>query len=421
MELPMSKGKKTLQFILTPCVLLTLTTVTLGIRAPTRPLKDRVSAAETVFLGKVVNKVVTGEWARAELLVEEPLRNAEKGKKTEVIWRVKLGRFQIYDVAAGTRGIAILKDKHQGRYWLRSDKFEKPNKLAEVKGFIGAASANQPKKASPAGVAAPGGMRLLPGYTHKPLRGIDSIVGQIVKDDGWKISYEIGRVSKPGQPMTGGGFRDRPKLTPKAKVLWYREQTVSCQPVHMALCKDNTLLVSFPGKGMNFRATIRSLEQLADAMLMILTYSQSATAAATKHTSKPSTDAGKLTEAPATIIIDGKKLTLQVEGINNRMPTIGPRTNTGIYFIIRLKTTDRSAIPKGVTFDTVFGVQGKKKWETKKFDGPRGRVSSMVEIVARNAPAWTVSAKIDVIVKLRDSAKTEHLIRAANVGAMEVH
>jgi hypothetical protein len=122
-----------------------------------------------------------------------------------------------------------------------------------------------------------------------------------------------------------------------------------------------------------------------------------------------------------TIAVDGKKLTLSAEGINNRMPTIGPRTNTGIYFIIRLSTTDRSPLPKDITFDTVHGIQGEKKWETKKFDGPRGNAPSMVEIVARNAPAWTVSSKIDVVVKLRDSAKKEHLIRAAGVGAMEVH
>jgi hypothetical protein len=40
------------------------TTASFAIRAPTPPLKHRVAAAETVFLGKVVNKVVTGEWAR---------------------------------------------------------------------------------------------------------------------------------------------------------------------------------------------------------------------------------------------------------------------------------------------------------------------------------------------------------------------
>jgi hypothetical protein len=145
----MTARNKTLYLAFLPCVLLTLTTASLAIRAPTKPLKDRLTAAETVFLGKVVNRTVTGDWARAELVVEEPLRNAKKGQKVEVIWRIKVGNFRIYDVAELTRGIAILKDKHQGRYWLRSDKFEKPDKLAEVKGLMGAALAKQPKNVSP--------------------------------------------------------------------------------------------------------------------------------------------------------------------------------------------------------------------------------------------------------------------------------
>jgi len=267
----------------------------------------------------------------------------------------------------------------------------------------------------------PGGMKLLPGYTHRPLQGIDSVVGEIVKEGGLKISYEIGHVSKPGEPMVGGGFRDRPKLLPKAKVRWYREQTINSQPVHVAFSKDRMLLVSFPEKGMNFGAKIGSSEQFADAMLMIVTYPNEAVSGTTDDKAKPSSETKKPAEAPTSIIVDGKKLTLSAEGINNRMPTIGPRTNTGIYFIIRLSTTDRSPLPKDITFDTVHGIQGEKKWETKKFDGPRGNAPSMVEIVARNAPAWTVSSKIDVVVKLRDSAKKEHLIRAAGVGAMEVH
>jgi len=406
---------KTLRLTILPCVLVALTATSPAVRAPTKPLKVRLAAADTVFLGKVVNKAVAGDWARAELVVEEPLRNAKKGGEVEVVWRIKVGAFRIYDVAEGTRGIAILKDKHQGRYWLRGDKFEKPDKLAEVRGLIGAAPAKQPKNASPAG---PGGMRLLPGYTHEPLRGIDSVVGRIVKDDGWKISYEIGRISKPGRPRMGGDFSDRAKLTPKSKVRWYREQTISGQPVHIAMSKTDALIVSFPTRGMNFHATIRSSQQLVDALLMILTYPQPAPAA--EPAAKPDAGDARLTDAPTTITVDGKKLTLQVEGICNLMPTIGPRTSTGIYFIIRLKTTDKSPLPKGVTFETVYGVQGDRKWETRKFDGPRGRASSMSEIVARNAPAWTTSAKIDVIVRLRDSAKKEHVIRAANVRTMDV-
>lgn len=127
-----------ISFILLSGILFALSTTAFAaaVRAPTRPLKERVQGAETVFLGKVVNKVVEGDWARAELLVKEPLRDAKEGAKVEVIWRIRVGNMFIYDVAEGTSGVAILSDKHEGRYWLRSDKFEDPKKIEEVKALI---------------------------------------------------------------------------------------------------------------------------------------------------------------------------------------------------------------------------------------------------------------------------------------------
>ncbi len=257
-----------------------------------------------------------------------------------------------------------------------------------------------------------GGIKLLPGYTHKPLQGIDSIVGEIVNAAGAKISYEIGHVSKPGQPRLGGGFRDRPKLTPKDKLQWYREQQVNGQSVHVAYLVDKTLLVSYPEKGMNFRTTIRSSEQFADAMLMILTYPQPAAPA--KKGSNPS-------EVPTTVTVDGKVLVLNVEGINNAMPTIGPSAGSRVYFILRVATKDRSPVPKGLTIDTVSITRGDKAWETDRFDPLRFNIPSRVETVARNAPAWTAGAGVEVVVKFRDAAKKEHQVRTSGVRTMTVH
>lgn len=117
-----------------------------------------------------------------------------------------------------------------------------------------------------------GGMRLLPGYVHQPLQGFDSIVGKITKKDGLQINYEIGGIPKPGGLRLGGQFSDRPKLTPKKQVRWYREQIVGGQPVHLAYRKDNILLVSYPKKGMNLSVKLHSADEMAEALLMILTY-----------------------------------------------------------------------------------------------------------------------------------------------------
>lgn len=117
-----------------------------------------------------------------------------------------------------------------------------------------------------------GGMRLLPGYKHQPLQGIDSIVGEIKKENGLRILYEIGGIVKPGAPRFGGSFTDRPKQTAKDRVRWYVEQIVGGQPVHLAYCKDDLLLVSFPEKGLNLSVTVRTADEMAEALLMIMTY-----------------------------------------------------------------------------------------------------------------------------------------------------
>jgi len=140
------------------CSLLFLAATAPAIRAPTLPLADRVRAAETVFVGVVTNRVTEGDWVRADLLVEEPLLRASKGQTVPVTWRLfivggrlvpdpeggngqvvrmkRVGGQPVFDIPEGARRIAILKDKHKGRYWLRGDKFENLGQLEEVRKII---------------------------------------------------------------------------------------------------------------------------------------------------------------------------------------------------------------------------------------------------------------------------------------------
>lgn len=124
----------------------------------------------------------------------------------------------------------------------------------------------------PGDAPAPGGMKLLPGYVHERLQGIDSIVGRIVKKEGLSISYEIGHVPKPGGPVFGGSFSDYPKNTPADQRLWYKEQTIAGREIHTALTKTKTLMVSFPASGINFSTAIKSEEDVAEALLLILSF-----------------------------------------------------------------------------------------------------------------------------------------------------
>jgi len=104
---------------------------------PTPPLSERVQAAELIFVGTVIERAEEGDWVRAVLRVDEPLHGLkEEQKRVEVIWRTRIHEQDIYDADDGQRGIAILSDKHEGRYWLRADKFEPVAMLDDVKKLI---------------------------------------------------------------------------------------------------------------------------------------------------------------------------------------------------------------------------------------------------------------------------------------------
>ncbi len=124
-----------------------------------------------------------------------------------------------------------------------------------------------------------GGIKLLPGYKHEPLQGIDSVVGRIVGPKGLVIHYEIGRIPRGGFAF-GGMFVNAAKRVPKQQLRLYREHQVQGHPVHVAYLKNGTLIVTYPkslpGKGVNFRTKVTAPEQMADVLRMLLGFPQGA-------------------------------------------------------------------------------------------------------------------------------------------------
>ncbi len=117
----------------------------LALRAPVEPLETRLKKAETAFVGTIVDLERKDGWARGFLLVEDPLKNAVVDQKIPVIWRHQMpgglaigGGLLSFNPDEGTRGIAILTDQHEERYWLRDDKFEPVKKLDEVRKLLAA-------------------------------------------------------------------------------------------------------------------------------------------------------------------------------------------------------------------------------------------------------------------------------------------
>ncbi len=109
----------------------------------------------------------------------------------------------------------------------------------------------------------PGSIRLLTNYKHKfdEFESTDTRIGQIWKDGGITITYDIGELA---------GEWANPKE--QAEYQWYKEQVIGRQIVRIALTKDSELRVTYPKLKANFYGTVKSQEDVAEFLLIVLTY-----------------------------------------------------------------------------------------------------------------------------------------------------
>lgn len=114
----------------------------------------------------------------------------------------------------------------------------------------------------------PGNVKLLKDYKHEALQGIDSVVGKIVRADGFTVQYEIGAIPKPGGLLLGGSFSNRAATMRPELRTWYKEQATAGGTVHIAMGKDGMLTVSVPEVGANLHAKPKTPEDTIDVILL---------------------------------------------------------------------------------------------------------------------------------------------------------
>jgi hypothetical protein len=99
------------------------------------------------------------------------------------------------------------------------------------------------------------------GYKIQVIPGIDSAGGKIWKDGGLTIEVEL-----------CCGFGNATESTDKNQVLWRQEQSFNGQLVVCVYTKSKELIVSFPKLTTNFRAKIHNQKELAEMLLIVLTF-----------------------------------------------------------------------------------------------------------------------------------------------------
>ena len=117
-------------------------------------------------------------------------------------------------------------------------------------------------------------MGLLPGYRVTENQGIDSVVGNISKGAGrLTIHFDIFGAT--------GNQADSEEV--EKSTIWRREQKINGARVICVYTKSRDLIVTFPLSA-NFVARIRNQQDLADMLLMVLTFHSPASSPGQKGT-----------------------------------------------------------------------------------------------------------------------------------------
>jgi hypothetical protein len=112
----------------------------------------------------------------------------------------------------------------------------------------------------------PGGMRLLEGYSHERKLSYDTQTGRIWKEGGPQIRYDIGKWA---------GHHAR-SLKDRGRFIWSKKQTFNGHPVHLTMENERRLVVTFDEDHANFFVdNVKNQEDLADVLLMLMTYTPS--------------------------------------------------------------------------------------------------------------------------------------------------
>ncbi|HWZ96563.1 MAG TPA: hypothetical protein VN025_02265 [Candidatus Dormibacteraeota bacterium] len=101
------------------------------------------------------------------------------------------------------------------------------------------------------------------------LQGYKLDVGKAI-DSEWRVIWKAGGLRLDfGQ---GGYFEDETKRIKKADILWTQEQTIDKQRVRFVYTKSHELMATFPTLNARFKAHIHNQQELADMLLMVVTF-----------------------------------------------------------------------------------------------------------------------------------------------------
>ena len=193
----------------------------------------------------------------------------------------KLG-IEVGDVVTHLDGVAVDNEKvEQNKSW-QMPELERHYGATEVKWVkqgahrfnVGEIDLGDAVAAETASLWNQFAIRLLPGFKHVQLQGIDSLPGKLVHTDGREIHYDIGRYYPPGGLRTGGAFENQALKSAEGNCdVVVKQQMIGGLTFYVAhTAKGLTIsTVSVPNRqGINFSCAAKTPNEVADVLLMVL-------------------------------------------------------------------------------------------------------------------------------------------------------
>jgi hypothetical protein len=119
----------------------------------------------------------------------------------------------------------------------------------------------------------------------------------------------------------------------------------------------------------------------------------------------------QLASAPTRVVADGVELTLTTFLTRDFMP-ISPPDGKPLGGVLRIKTETGTPVPTSIVVSASWILFNSEMWSASVEQRPRAETPPNYEVIVQGGPKWGPDVMVDVIVRLRDSAGAESLLRA---------
>jgi len=121
----------------------------------------------------------------------------------------------------------------------------------------------------------------------------------------------------------------------------------------------------------------------------------------------------QVASAPTRIVSDGVELTLTAFLTRDFMP-ISPPDGKPLGGVLRIKTENGTPVPAGIVVTASWILFNSETWSASVEQRLRADTAPNYEVIVRDGPKWGPDVVVDVVVRVRDSAGAESLLRAPN-------